>query len=436
MENEPKKLLNKNYVLLWQGQTVSRLGNQIFLVSLILWLTYTVNLKSLVGLLGMIAGLPAVLLSAFGGVIADRFSRKKIIIISDIFNGLLILSLAATLHYFPQNIKLIIGHIFVISILSAVTSAFFQPAISAAVPDLVPKKEIFKANTMGQFSIRFSSVVGQTIGAALYQWFGLPVIAILDGITFLFSALSESFITIPQKVKKAKGSLREQIQEFKSDFKEGLQFVWTQRGLKILIMGSVFLNFFTMAIMVLLPFYLKDTLQVAKFWFGILTGAYAVGSFLGYTIAGFTRIPPKTRAIIISIFMVTNSFLLGVLGIIKGPVLASTVFAIAGFLGGFIQVNIFSILQITTPSEIRGRVFGFISTVAGSIAPLGMGIGGLVGDISGLPIPTLYIITGGIMVFISSIVAFSSAAQEFLAFDVQGAEKKELSVSQDIFPGS
>jgi len=149
MEQEPKKLFNKNYLLLWQGQTVSRLGNQIFLVSLILWLTYTVNLKSLVGLLGMIAGLPTVMLSAFGGVFADRFSRKKIIIFSDIFNGILILSLA-----------------------------FFQPAISAAVPDLVPKKEIFKANTMGQFSIRFSMVVGQTIGAALFQWLGLPLVAL------------------------------------------------------------------------------------------------------------------------------------------------------------------------------------------------------------------------------------------------------------------
>ena len=435
MEQEPKKLFNKNYLLLWQGQTVSRLGNQIFLVSLILWLTYTVNLKSLVGLLGMIAGLPTVMLSAFGGVFADRFSRKKIIIFSDIFNGILILSLAVSLHYFSENIQLIVFHIFLISIFSASTSAFFQPAISAAVPDLVPKKEIFKANTMGQFSIRFSMVVGQTIGAALFQWLGLPMVALIDGITFFFSALSESFITIPQKIKTVKGSLKDQLASFKQDFKEGLQFVWQQRGLKVLVFGSVFLNFFTMAIMVLLPFYLKDTLRVEKFWFGLLTGGFAVGSFFGYTFAGFVRISPKTRAFVISIFMVTNSLLLGSLGIIKGPIAATVVFAIAGFLGGFIQVNIFSILQVTTPSEIRGRVFGFISTVSGSIAPLGMGIGGIIGDITGLPIPTLYLITGGILLVISATVAFNSAAREFLAFDVQGAKEAELKIGQDVIPG-
>ncbi len=437
MTNEPKKLLNKNYLLLWQGQTVSRLGNQIFLVSLILWLTYTVNLKSLVGLLGMIASLPAVMLSAFGGVFADRFSRKKIIIISDVFNGLLILSLAATLHYFPDRINLIVGHIFLISILSAITSAFFQPAISASIPDLVPKEEIFKANTMGQFSIRFSMVFGQTIGAALYQWLGLPIITLIDGITFLFSAVSESFITIPQRIKKVQGSFRDQFQQFQRDFKEGLEFVWQQKGLKTLIIGSLFLNFFTMAVMVLLPFYLKDTLQVPKFWFGILTGAYAVGSFLGYTFAGFIKIPPRPRAILINIFMVVNSLLLGALGVTSNAVVASVLFGVSGILGGFIQVNIFSILQITTPSEIRGRVFGFISTLSGSIAPLGMGLGGVIGDVSGLGIPVLYLITGGIMVIISSAVAINAEARKFLSFDVRkAAQVSPAAEARDFFPGS
>jgi len=133
--------------------------------------------------------------------------------------------------------------------------------------------------------------------------------------------------------------------------------------------------------------------------------------------------------------MITNSFLLGSLGVIKGPVLATVIFAIAGFLGGFIQVNIFSILQVTTPSEIRGRVFGFISTVSGSIAPLGMGIGGIIGDVTGLPIPTLYLITGGILVIISATVALNSAAREFLAFDVREAKEVELKMGQDVIPG-
>ncbi len=436
MTNEPTKLFNKNYLLLWQGQTVSRLGNQIFLVSLILWLTYTVGLKSLVGLLGMISGIPTVMLSAFGGVIADRFSRKKIIIFSDIFNGFLILSLAAVLHYFPNNTDLIVTCIFLISILSAITSAFFQPAISASVPDLVPKEQIFKANTMGQFSIRFSAVFGQTIGAALFQWFGLPIIALIDGITFLFSAASESFITIPQKMKKTTGSLKEQLQQFKSDFHEGLQFVWKQPGLKTLVFGSMFLSFFTMVIMVLLPFYLKDILQVKKFWFGILTGAFAVGSFLGYTFAGFIRIPPHTRAAIISVFMIGNALLLGALGLIKGPVMASVLFGLSGALGGFIQVNIYSILQVTTPSEIRGRVFGFISTVSGSIAPLGMGIGGFIGDLSGLSISTLYLICGGIMAVITAFVAFNPAARKFLASDLSSGAAIPVQGSQNVIPGA
>ena len=78
------KLFNKNYFLLWQGQFMSRIGSQVYLIAMIIWIKEATDSASLLGLMGFIGGIPAVIFSIIGGVFADRHSRKKIIVFTDI----------------------------------------------------------------------------------------------------------------------------------------------------------------------------------------------------------------------------------------------------------------------------------------------------------------------------------------------------------------
>ena len=89
-----KKLLNKNFVLLWQGQFVSRMGTQVFLIAMLAWIKDTTDSGIMLGTISAIAGAVAIALGPFCGVFADRNSRKKIIVVTDILNGILMVAFA------------------------------------------------------------------------------------------------------------------------------------------------------------------------------------------------------------------------------------------------------------------------------------------------------------------------------------------------------
>ncbi len=425
MENimqKPMRLFNRNYLLLWQGQTVSRLGNQVFTMAMILWITETTGSKSLLGLLGMVGGIPAVLLGAFGGTFADRFSRRKIIVWSDALNGISILGLAYFFFFTPHNIDLLVVLLFAVSVVSAVIGSFFQPAISASIPDIVPEGKIQQANSFGQLSIQMSVIFGQSLGSFLFTILGAPILVLVNGISFLFSAFSEIFIKIPQKFPEKTESLIEKKEAFKRDFIEGFVFIWSQKGLKKLVFASVLLSFFTMPILVLLPFYVQDALQVKVYWVGFITSAYGIGSLMGYLMAGLLPFRGSQRARFMLVMMILGSLIYSVLGFATGPVFATIVFVLAGIMGGIIQVNILTILQISTPTQIRGRVFGFLTTISGSIAPLGMGLGGVVAGVSGINIPLIYISCGIIMAILATMFILNSDTINYLSFE-KGEDK-------------
>src|SRR5436853_7117302 len=89
-----EKLMNRNFFLLWQGQFISQVGNQVYAVAMVFWITQTLNSASMLGLLLMLSTLPAVLLGPFAGTLADRKSRRSIIIVSDLICGMVVIALA------------------------------------------------------------------------------------------------------------------------------------------------------------------------------------------------------------------------------------------------------------------------------------------------------------------------------------------------------
>lgn len=153
---KPTKLFTKNYLLLWQGQLISKLGNQIYIIALILWLKEVTGSKTIVSLFGAATSFPLVVIAIFGGAFADRFSRKKIIIGTDFLNGINMIIAAALFFFMPQTSMLLIILIFILAAVTSASQGFFGPAISAAIPDIVPEKKLAGANTMGKISDKAS----------------------------------------------------------------------------------------------------------------------------------------------------------------------------------------------------------------------------------------------------------------------------------------
>ena len=432
--SEPTKLLNKNFFLLWQGQLVSRIGTSVFFIAMGIYIKHATESASLMGSVMMVAGLPAVLLAPFAGAFADRYSRRKIVIVSDFLNAIAVLAFGFYLYFAPDAKEVIMLLLFVIALIISSVSAFFLPAVAASIPDIVPKSKLTSANSLGQVSLQSSNLVGQAAGPILFGILGAPVLTLLNGLSYLYAGISKIFIKIPQVIPERKDSLKGQMADFKKDLKEGFFYVWHNTGLRILVFFSALLAFFSSMIYLLLLFFIEDFLHVDARWWGFLGVGMGVGSLLGYTFAGMVKFTPSQRGRIMIVFIFLNAVAYGALGFVNLPIVALIIMFVSGFLRGFVSVNISVTLQLTTPSEIRGRVFGLLSMISGSLAPIGMGLGGMIADLVNKDIPLIYKTCGAIMVCLTIAAASSKSFRDYLATDreIKISKKPEDDIVPDV----
>jgi MFS family permease len=422
---QPVRLWNKNYLLLWQGQFISRLGDQAFNIALVLWIAQTTGSATLMGLSVMALSIPALILAPIGGAVADRYSRRTIVIACDLIRGIAVLSLVAVLFFAPQATGVALVWLFIVSLCLTILSAFFGPAISASIPDLVPKERVAGANSMGQLSAQISVFIGQGIGGTLFRVLGAPVMFLIDGLSFLFAAASTSLVTIPQRIPERSGGWQRRFAEFKKDLVEGLRYVWTSTGLKGLVLISAVYSFFAAPLLVLLPFYVNDYLKVPADWYGFLLAALAVGELIGYLVVGVTALSGRARGRIILVMLFLDAIAYGLLALTQNPLLALAIGLLRGVIGGFVTVNITTLVQLTTPGLIRGRVFGLLGTISGSIMPIAAGLSGVVADLTGRNIPLIYLTCSAGLMLLAVMVTFNREVRGFLAYEPKAAVAQE-----------
>jgi len=426
---EPTKLFNRNFLTLWTGQFVSRLGTQAFLIASLFWVKEATGSAAIMGTIALIAGLPAVIMGPIGGTLADRYSRRRIIVLSDAIRGLLVLSLAALVYFLPNRTDFALIWLVIVSVLASLISSIFIPAISAAIPDLVPKDKVAGANSLSQMSAQAASIFGAAFGGILFAALGAAVLFFIDGLSYLFASGAESTVQIPQTIPEKSGDLKEQLRTFFNEIIDGLRYVWHRSGLRELVIVSALLNFFVAPIVILLTFFVEDTLQVGIEWYGYMLAGYAVGSLLGFLVAGALPLPHKIRGVVLVMVILLNGITFGLLGLMETAAGALSVLAFNGFINGFFVVHLTTILQVTTPSDIRGRVFGLLAAISGSLGPIALGVSGFVVDWLDQDIPLIFIASGIIMFILSLLLVLSPSVRALLSYDYTPSEEHGLEQS-------
>ncbi len=414
---EASRLFNRNFFLLWQGQFVSQMGSQAFYIAIMFWIKHETGSAGLMGLIMMVSNLPQVILGPVAGTFADRHSRKRIIVVCDVINGLAVLSLAALLFLAPGAVDTILVWLFAVSLLTSTVSTFFQPAISASIPDIVPAGRLAAANSMNRVSMQLSTFLGQGSGGVLFRVLGAPVLFLIDGLSYLFSAVSESFINIPQQLPEKSRDLRSAVAVFKKDTIEGVRYTWRNIGLRDLMLMSAVVNLFFSPFTVLLPFYVEDTLGVTTDWFGYMVAGWGLGCLLGYLIAGTVKLAGRTRAALMMAGLALVGIGLASLALWRVPEAGIATMLVLGCLIGFFGITMATIIQQTTPSEIRGRVFGLLNTMSTGLMPIGLGLAGVVLEWVDHNVPLIFATCG--MVIFAAIVFFSLRRpfREYLAYE-------------------
>lgn len=443
----PARLWNRDFTLLWQGQLVSQTGQRAFGLAMLFFIKETTGSASLMGLMMMFSTLPGVLLGPLGGTFADNFSRKKIIVFGDLINGFFLLSLGLLMWFVfyargqiastyppteftmfvftciePYANAIMIGWLFFVAAAGAIIFAFFTPACTAAVPDIVPDNKLDAANSLNQFAIFISLFVGQGLGGLLYTITGASALFLINAFTYFFASGAESFIRIPQVIPEQhkKGSVA--FKAFISDTREGLYYVWNQKGMRILFLVAALLYLFIAPMALLLPFYVEDYLKLDAAWYGYLLMSLGIGSVVGYAIAGAITTRGRAQSNLTIGSLLAAAIALGFIGIIQIPSIVLVVIFLVGLTAGIFMVKATTILQMAASSEIRGRVFGLLGTLTSGLAPLGMGIGGVIADLANKNIPVIYAVCGLLVLLLSIAMTFSKEARDFLMLGPKNAQ--------------
>lgn len=221
-ENLQEQLWNRNFILIVQGQLISVFGDNIYEIALSFWILAITGSTAIMAATMAVTVVPRILISPFAGTFIDRHDRRNIMILTDAIRGISILfiGIAAVLEFIQ------IWMIIVIGIIVGICGCFFSPAINSAIPDIVSKSKLIKANSILSLANTANYMVGNAVGGFIVQILGAPIIFIINGVSFIFSAVAEFFVKIPQVEEISKNV------DFLDDMKAGIDFIKNSVGLR------------------------------------------------------------------------------------------------------------------------------------------------------------------------------------------------------------
>lgn len=417
LESAPR-LLNRNFLLLWQAQLVSQFGNQAFTIALMVWTLETTHSATASGLIMMASVLPLVVLAPLTGTFVDRQrSRLRIITACDLASGVLVSLLAVGFLAGPPAWRP--AMLFAIALLIGVGNAFFDPAVNAFVPDLVPRDRLEAANAFRQSSRQVTVLVAQGLGGILYTLLGPAMLFLLDGASFLFAAVTETRIrqsafnrqSIPdrQSIRHPQFAIR--------NVKDGFRYIAAQPGMTGFLITTALFNAMLVPMALMLPVYATEHLQAGVRWYGFLLAAISAGATAGCALAGATRLTlsgSSRRSLLIGAFAAL-ALALAVAGQIESRWIALAIMFVTGVLSGIINVLVISIAQRRTCEEFRGRVLGLHTMMTRLLQPMALLAGGALADLTGRNVPLVYGICGSVALASVILLAGRRGTREFLA---------------------
>lgn len=404
----PRKLWNRDFLLLWLGQLTSLLGSQVFTIAILVWLKHATGSATLIGLLGMAGSIPALLAGPFSGALADRWPRKILIVSSDLIQGGTRLALAAAVVYAGGASDAVIALLFGVVVVSSLTTSVAEPATMAVLPELVPPEQLGRANSANLALFRIASLGGPGVGGIAFRLLGAPFLFLIDGVSFLLSGIAKSLVRMPS-ISGDRG-----LSGIGGEIMEGLRFVWQRHGLRTMFLSVAVMNFLITPIVILLPFYIEDTLALRVDWYGYLLAGLGAGSLAGYALVSARPDTPQIRSRLMIAALVGTGVGILLLGIVQQRFGALAVFSFTGVASGVFNVSARTLLQVAVPSNMRGRVFGTMGTLTRSLSPLSMGIAGVAADLTGQNVPLIYTVCGVLLLGTVTVVALNPTFQQFL----------------------
>jgi MFS family permease len=383
-------LRNRNYALLFWGQLISSTGTQMQVVAVAWQVLLLTNSPVALGLIGLVQAIPRLIFSLVGGVFADTFDRRKLLLIVEVVlaSTSAILALCTIFHVINLAI------IYSVVLIAASVSAFEFPTRLAIVPSLVKREEMAAALSLNTVMMQFTFIVGPTAGGFAIAWLGVANTYWFDVISYFVVIGSLLLMTVPRVAveKRAQGGV--------SALVDGMRFL-RAHPIILAVLSLDFCATFFGSPRALLPIYANDILRIGPQGLGILQAATPIGAVV---MAPLTSLVARARrqGLGVALAIIVWGSCIVAFGLFPSPVWLGVVFLAGAGAADMVSMILRSlVVQLTTPDEFRGRISAVNAMFVIGGPMLGQFESGLV---AGLFTPVLSVVSGGAACIVATLV--------------------------------
>ena len=347
--------MNRHAVQLISRGAITKIGNMLYDYGNSVWLASMGTIgKTVLGIYQISELVTGILVNPFGGVISDRFSRRKILMTTDLVCGLLCLAIS-----FIRNDRWMVAALIVANIVQAIAFGFSRPANKAIITEVTYNAHL-------ELVLQVVSVSSPVFSFLVLQFASLHATLLLDALTFFIAFVLVAFL--PKEVAKVQEKKQFTGKDIFSDIKEGLDYIWHQKDIFFLLLVASGVNFFFAAFEFLLPF--SNRLYGGKGAYATILTLGAIGSILGALVAN--KITSSMKILLFLLIMAGVGVFM--MGLPLPPYLTFSGNLVCEFFVTIFDIHVFTQVQTKVEDDYLGRVLSTIYTLAVLFMPIAKGL--------------------------------------------------------------
>ena len=399
-----KKLWNKDFILLLQGNAVSTIGDLMYSVAIGYWVYEQTGSNSLMGVMSAVSLFVTMFLSPFSGSVVDKCNRKWMMVGMDLLQSAVMLTIGILAYMGKLNV----AGVLIAAFLAAFGSVFYSPAASTLMIDIIPRDDMVRGQSIFSGTNSMINMVGTAFSGVMVAFFGVPLIVVINGLSNLYSAITELFIYVPRTVQQGtqvtvKGVLR--------DSKAAVKAIFADPCLRLFVLCALILNLLSAGPLTLvLPFCMEKGFTVDMY--GYLMTVWTAASLICVVLLSVVKLKPKTRFWTMAVgFSLSGVFL--ILAYLSGRFLPMCGLVFAGAFLNCAGNTVFNAsLMLALPDENRGAILGFIQSASVGGTALSAVLYGLLGDV--FPLYIVFAVGTGISLIPMLYLCFHPRTKEFV----------------------
>lgn len=388
-QNPFTSLKHKNFRYYWIGMCVSLIGTWMQNIAQP-WLAYSLTKSAfLLSLIGTLQFTPVLLFSLFAGIIIDKYSKKKILILTQSFSMFITLILA----FLVLTKQIQYWHILVTSTALGFVNTLDMPTRQSFVIELVGKEDLINAVALNSSVFNLARVIGPAAAGIIMGYIGMSACFFINSISFGAVIISLLFIKPIEKPKTSNRSVK-----VIANIKDGLKYIHRKEIILNTILTVAIIGTFAMNLNVLVPVFAKELLHKQEAGFGFLMSFMGIGSFIGaMLVAALGKSGPNRFArFVLNVVPFINAIFLMLTGFSRSYFLTGLLLAFTGLSFVSFSSTANSTIQINSADEYRGRVMSVYSLVFAGSTPVGNLYAGTISQNFGSNIG--FIACGGIII--------------------------------------